>query len=334
MKVSFTGAPEYMDRNVGYGEASFHVYNQFIKNNIECLINSSIPNIGIAFSQPQDYKFGLNQFKIGYTPWESTDLYIGWDHIFNKVCNEVWTTSEWVAQIYRSKTTTPVFVYEHGIEDEWIPKKRILDPSRPFRFLHIGEPAVRKDAQSVVNAFIELYGNDPNYELILKCSNLNTTKIFDPVTKSVIGSPNAFYKNIKIIESFLSVEQMKGLYELCDVFVYPSWGEGFGFNPLQAMASGMPTICTAGWATYKRFITMPVDSDWQMSPWQQTHPGQMLKPNYDELKFYMKDVAKNYEKYSEKTYKNAFLIHKDYNWEKISKPAIKRLKEIQTQYFN
>ena len=333
LKISLTGAPEFMDRNVGYGEASVHIANQFKNNDIECLINSAETNIGIAFDQPHRYKFGMNQFKIGYTPWESTELYAGWDHIFNKVCNEVWTTSQWCAEIFSKHTTTPIFVYEHGIEDEWIPRKRSIDSSRPFRFLHIGEPAVRKDAQAVVDAFIELYGDNPNYELVIKCSNLNTTKIIDPETKAVLGSPNAFYKNIKIIESYLSVEQMKGLYDLCDVFVYPSWGEGFGFNPLQAMGSGMPTICTSGWATYARYITMPLDSEWHSSPWVETHPGKLLKPNKDQLKFYMKDVAKNYDKYCDLAYKNAFLIHKDYNWEKVSKPAIQRLKDIEKQYF-
>jgi glycosyltransferase involved in cell wall biosynthesis len=333
MKVSFTGAPEYMDRNVGYGEASNHVINTFSKLGIECLINSTEPNIGIAFAQPQDYKFGIDQFKIGYTPWESTELYPGWSMVLNKVCNEVWTTSEWCADIFRKHTTTPIFVYEHGVEDRWIPKQRSIDKSRPFRFLHIGEPASRKDAQLVVDSFVSVFGDDPNYELILKCSQLNTTRIFDPVTGAVVGSPNAFYKNIRIIESFLSVEQMTGLYDLCDVFVYPSWGEGFGFNPLQAMAIGMPTICTSGWAAYKKYITMPLDSKWWESPWSQTHPGLMLKPNAEQLKFFMKDVTKNYKKYADIAYKNSFLIHKDYNWEKMSKPAVQRLKEIQKEYF-
>jgi len=321
-----------MDRNVGYGEASVHMASTFNKLGIECLINSTKPNIGLSFCQPQDYKFGIDQFKIGYTPWESTEFYANWDLVMNKVCNEVWTTSEWCGDVFRKLTSTPVFVYEHGVEDTWIPKKRSIDSSRPFRFLHIGEPASRKDGQAVVNAFIELFGDNPNYELILKCSNLNTTRVTDPKT-GIQGSPNAFYPNIKIIESFLTVEQMNGLYDLCDVFVYPSWGEGFGFNPLQAMACGIPTICTSGWASYSRYITMPLEAVYWDSPWAELHPGLMMKPNFEQLKFYMKDVTKKYLKYSELSYKNSFVIHRDYNWLKVSKPAVKRLKQIQKEYF-
>ena len=180
----------------------------------------------------------------------------------------------------------------------------------------------------VVNAFVELFDNNPNFELVLKCSNLNTTAIFDPINGGVKGSPGVFYPNIKIIESFISVEQLNGLYDLCDVFVYPSWGEGFGFNPLQAMAKGIPTICTSEWAPYKKYITGPLDSERVSSHWPQTHPGDMYRPSYDQLIFYMKDVAENYEKYSDLAYKNAFLVHKDYNWEKVTRPAVQRLEEI------
>jgi glycosyltransferase involved in cell wall biosynthesis len=322
-----------MDRRVGYGEASYHIVNSLEDQGIECLIKSKEANIGISFDFPSNYKFSENQYKIGYTPWESTDVLPDWRNPLENVIDELWTTSEWCADIFSKHTSKPIFVYKHGIQDDWIPRKREINPSRPFRFLHIGEPSFRKDGQSVVDAFIDVFGDDPNYELVLKCSQINTTKIFDKVTGAVKGTPSAFYKNITIIEPFLSVDQMNGLYDLCDAFVYPSWGEGFGFNPLQAMAKGIPTICTKGWATYGDYITAPLDSMWYESPWQSTHPGMQLRPDYNQLKFYMKDVVKNYQTYSDIAYKNSFLIHKDYNWKKVSKPAVERLEKIQKDYF-
>ena len=328
MKVSFTGAPEFMDRNVGYGEASYHIFQELEKQGIECLIGSPKAKIGISFVQPDAYRFGRKQYKIGYTPWESTGIFESWKEPLLNGIDELWTTSPWCGEMFKEHTKKPVFVYEHGIEDEWIPLKRKISPDRPFRFLHIGEPAFRKDAQMVVNAFTELFGDDPNFELVLKCSKINTTAIFDPVNGGVKGSPGAFYPNIKTIESFLSTEQMNGLYDLCDVFVYPSWGEGFGFNPLQAMAKGIPTICTSAWASYARYITAPLDSEKVSSHWPQTHPGDMYRPSYEQLISYMKDIAENYEKYSDLAYKNAFLVHKDYNWEKVTKTAVQRLNEI------
>jgi len=333
LKVSWTGAPEHMDRNVGYGEASYHIFKQLNNAGIECLVKSKEPNIGISFIQPNKYTFGVDQYKIGYTPWESTEVFPSWKKPLNNLIDELWTTSEWCANVFSKHTNKPIFVYEHGILDDWVPKKRELNPSRPFRFLHIGEPFFRKDGQSVVDAFISVFGDDPNYELVLKCTGMNTTRIFDKETGHVKGSPGAFYKNIITIESMLSPEQINGLYDLCDVLVYPSWGEGFGFNPLQAMAKGIPAISTHDWAPYARYITAPIDSTIVSSPWPTTHPGMMMKPDYSQLKFYMKNITENYETYSDIAYKNSFLIHKDYNWEKVSKPAIQRLKKIQKSNF-
>ena len=329
MKVSFTGAPEYMDRNVGYGEASWHIFKEFEKQGVQCLIGEPESKICISFIQPNLYKFGKHQYKIGYTPWESTWIPESWEKPLKIDIDELWTTSPWCAEMFRKHTNKPVFVYEHGIEDDWIPLKRTINPSRPFRFLHIGEPFSRKDAQMVVRAFTEIFGDDPNYELIMKATRINTTKIFDPASGEVRGSPGAFYKNVKSIDELLSTEQMSGLYDLCDVFVYPSWGEGFGLNPIQAMAKGIPTICTEAWASYAKYITMPLSSEKVSSPWPETHPGEMYRPNYEQLSNYMQDVVKDYERYSNIAYKNSFLIHKNYNWEKVTKPAIKRLKEIQ-----
>ena len=350
MQIAFTGAPDYMDRSVGYGEASYHIYKTFERHGIQCVfkntqyagmsVNDLIelepefhkPNIGLSFIFPHEYSFGPNQYKIGYTPWESTGIFPNWKKPLNAV-DEMWTTSEWCADIFSKHTTKPIFVFKHGVTDDWIPQKRVINPNRPFRFLHIGEPASRKDAQLVVDVFLELFDGNKNVELVLKCSGMNTTRIFDKKTGQSKGSPSAFHHNIKTIESYITTEQINGLYDLCDVFVYPSWGEGFGLNPLQAIAKGIPTISTHDWATYAKYITLPVDGKWATSPWPETHPGKMIRPEKQHLKEQMLKVYNEYQKYSAIAYRNAFLAHRDYNWDKVSKPAIKRLKEIQKSNF-
>lgn len=332
MDISLSGAPDYMDRMVGFGNASHYIFENLKKFGINPRVRDKNAKIGISFCQPQDYRFAKNQFRIGYTPWESTNFYIGWSRIMSS-CNEIWATSEWVADIYKNKLNVPIFVYEHGIDEKWSPKKKIKNSGEKIRFLHIGEPADRKDAQMVVNVFADLYGNNPKYELIIKCSGRNNTKIYDSTGKIVLGHPSAFYNNIKIIDTMLSTDQMFDLYRLADVFVYPSWGEGFGFNPFQAMGMGIPTICTAGWASYKKYITMPLDSQWDNSPWQGVHPGLMLRPDKNQLKEYMIDVVKNYEKYAQIAYKNSFIIHDKWDWKKVTEPAAKRLQNIYNSKF-
>lgn len=49
---------------------------------------------------------------------------------------------------------------------------------------------------------------------------------------------------IKIIEN-ISEKEKQALYQSCQAFVFPSFYEGFGFPPLEAMAAGAPVIASA-----------------------------------------------------------------------------------------
>lgn len=353
MQISFTGAPDFMDVTVGFGNASWHISENLKKFGIEPLSKTQLymlpgiggninghdqvyvegdPNIGLSFCPPTQYSFlSPAQYKIGYTPWESTDLQPNWKTILH-LCDEIWTTSTWNKEIFESHLNREVFVYLHGVDHKYNPTRRKITTNQPFTFLHMGEPYNRKAGQLVVEAFINLYGNDPRYQLIMKASNKHNLEVHSPDRHNT-APPDYFYSNIKIIKDSITDEQLISLYGSAHCFVYPSWGEGFGFNPLQAMAMGIPTICTSGWAEYANHITLPLESSWARSPWQEVHPGYMLAPNVYQLEQHMKDVVQNYDKYASIAMKNSFKIHEEYDWERVTKPAAERLKNIQKSRF-
>jgi glycosyltransferase involved in cell wall biosynthesis len=339
LKISFTGpAIRNVDRKVGYGEASYHILKSFKILGIDAEIEAERADIEISFADPGNYIFyDPSSYKIGYSAWESTEM----SQTFKQnvaYCDELWGTSHFISDVYkRLFPSKKIFTYQHGIQEAWKPRLR-KEANQPFTFLHIGEPYTRKDAQIVVDAFTELFGHNPNYRLVLKCFKMNTTRVKHP--RGYDCSPSAMYDNIIEITGLLSEEQLIGLYDQCDVFVYPSWGEGFGFQPLQALAMGMPVISTDTWADYKDFITWPIDSKWTMSPWQDKHPGYMLKPSKESLKKQMFDAVETYNEVLPDTFKNAFKIHDEYDWLKVTKPAVERLHTIyenlntEKKYFN
>lgn len=47
-----------------------------------------------------------------------------------------------------------------------------------------------------------------------------------------------------VLTGFVSDEDLVALYNLCTLFVFPSWHEGFGLPALEAMACGAPTIAS------------------------------------------------------------------------------------------
>lgn len=331
MKISLAGpAFANMDDNLGYGQASYNIYKSFKKLGIDVSIDAKKADIEICFAHPSEHIFhDPNSYKIAYSAWESTELKPDW---YKKMsaANEVWATSDWVANVFQDLFKKPVFVYKHGINPMWKPRLR-KKSHEPFTFLHVGEPFSRKDAQLATETFIELFGNNPDYRLVLKANSINTVKISDP-KYGFLSSPSASYENIIGIDNFLSNEQMIGLHDLCDVFLYPSWGEGWGLQPMQALASGMPVISTAGWADYSDYITWDVNSTWYRNPWQDIHPGLMMKPDAHHLKEQMKRSVEEYDSVLKQTFRNALEIHRKYDWVEVTKPAVARLHEIYNTY--
>ena len=97
---------------------------------------------------------------------------------------------------------------------------------------------------------------------------------------------------------------------------------------MQAMALGIPTISTAAWADYAKYITLPIDSYIAQSPWPELHPGQMFKPDRNQLRRAMMMVKDNYDQLASVAFRNSFKLHEEYNWEKVSTPAVERIQKI------
>ena len=94
----------------------------------------------------------------------------------------------------------------------------------------------RKNFKSVLKAFKEL---DIDYKLIM-VGNFGENFIIDEETKTIIKQAE---KSNKIeFRKNVSDEELIKLYNQSKLFIYPSFYEGFGLPPLEAMACGTPVI--------------------------------------------------------------------------------------------
>lgn len=308
MRVSFNTpiVPEKMNVRNGYGYATEGMLTSLSNLGYEVTINDPKADVGICFNQPQHWKFYGNQYRIGYHPWESTQLLPGWSEIMNK-CDEVWTPSPVIANWYTeyAGVEVPVYVYEHGVDPVWATAPRVREDK--FKFLHVGSEASRKGGRDSMSAFRKAFPWKTDVELNMKIISKGWN----------IGR----LRNINIINESYSLADLIQLYHDNHVYVYPSYGEGFGLTPLQAMATGMPTITLPGWAPYKDFLdeNLSVDSHFTKSPWPALHPGNMLKPHEDDLIDAMRYAYHNYDKATEYSYGIVDKLKEYYDWDRLTK---------------
>lgn len=132
-------------------------------------------------------------------------------------------------------------IYTHHTDTEEELRKFKADRALPDRFLlYSGTIEPRKNIIAVIRAFNSLKQSPhhKNCSLILAGSRGWS---YDTIFKEVERSP---YRQDIIVWGKAKHEEMRRLYRLATIFVYPSFFEGFGFPPLEAQACGTPVIAS------------------------------------------------------------------------------------------
>lgn len=301
----------------GYGYAGLCMVKTLNKMGISTFWRDDEAPVSISFCQPDLYSQLPGQFKIAYTPWESTKIPNHWLPIINTM-DLFWTTSNFCAQVFKDEgVKIPIQVVHHGLKrEEWRLKKREIRDK--FYFLHIGEPATRKNGQMAVDAFLEKFEGKSDYHLILKANEYVLARRKNPFG-SLEGHPQ-----ITIITKKYSQLSLELLYHKCHCFIYPSSGEGFGLIPFQAIGTGMPTIMT-DWSGLTDFSKYAIPLKYEVVPsnhgW---HLGDWAWPNINDLADKMEWVANNYSEASKKALENGEKLGEEFDWDDIFKRALSR----------
>lgn len=299
----------------GYGYATSRMIESLTRLGYVVNQNDATADVEIWFDQPHHWDFNPNSYKIGYHPWESTHLKPGWADIMNQ-CDEIWTPSPLIAKWYRTtgKITVPVHVYLHGVDEDWSVRKRKVEDK--MLFLHCGMEASRKGASEAMRAFKQAFPGNEDVGLTMK--TVSTGWNMPTMGKTTI------------LGGRLPFKKMVELYHNHHVYVYPSWGEGFGLTPLQAMATGMPTITLPAWAPYADFLdeNLSIGSRLVLSPWRHTHhPGKMFKPRFDDIVDRLRYAYENYDEVHAYALDQTDALRAVYDWDSLTKTAFENLEE-------
>lgn len=173
-----------------------------------------------------------------------------------------------------------------GVDPEqwfYVPRTQ---PGAFFNFL-CGGTGPRKGTDLAVKAFRRAFpggrplGDGPIPRLILK----------NPKGEDLYGA------GIEMVTGRLLAEEEIALYASAHCYVQPSRGEGFGLQPLQAMAQGIPTILTDahGHASFAHLGWGLSTTPSQASYFIFGDAGDWWEPDLDELVEHMRTIYLNYD---------------------------------------
>lgn len=222
------------------------------------------------------------QIPVISTMWESTFLPESFRenlHEFDTVVVPSWQNLELFSQYHDNVHFVPL-----GVDPErWHFTKR-EDPGTFFNFL-IGGSGPRKGTDLAYKAFRRVFGRCPKD---------------GPIPRLIMKNPRGedFYGDrIELVTGRISPEAEVSLYAQAHCYLQPSRGEGFGLQPLQAMAQGCPTILTAahGHESFSHLGLGISASLSQSAYFIYGDAGEWWEPNLDELCDRMEYVYNHYD---------------------------------------
>ena len=192
------------DMPIGYYPAWEETQNRLIESFSDWLPNRKLPSR--KYVRPAQKKSEMNL----------ADLVIG-------PCN-------FVAQTIRQFVDKPFSIAPYGVDSDFWSPAGAKNRDRPLRFMYAGQSNIRKGIPFLLQAWEKAALKDA--ELLLVGSwQLDQRKLHDLPQRVRVSPPCA-------------AAELRRHYQSADVFVFPSYFEGFGLVLLEAMACGLPVLAT------------------------------------------------------------------------------------------
>lgn len=239
--------------------------------------------VRLAVGLPEYARYDGARVRALYTMWESTEAPGGtrpWGPHLERA-DLVIVPAEFSRRVFLAAAPRArVRVVPLGLDAaSWPVQDRTRRPGAPFVFLMVGDLSSRKGWRLAYQAFFQAFGDDPAVHLVFKTRGSSELAMWHFMPK-MIGAvaddgtpimgvdgqqvmtrnrePARYYahngdwsvplrgdRNVRILRGEWSKANLLKLYRAADCFLWPSLGEGWGYPPREAAATGLPVITCA-----------------------------------------------------------------------------------------
>jgi glycosyltransferase involved in cell wall biosynthesis len=254
---------------------------------------------------------------------------------------DVVTPSRWAGLAYErfGFAAERVHVVPHGIEPAVFRPdaasrgaiRKTLGVGDSFVFLSAGAMTWNKGLDVLLAAFARVAERAPDVRLLLKGTDAlyPSRHLVSEVLTDLPASARATVAPRLIYEGrTMSAKVMADLLRAADCYVSPYRAEGFNMPVLEAMACGVPVVCTAGGPTDE--FTDPafawrIESRAQKVELDEAHAGDALEPELDHLVAIMSEAARDRDAAHARGLRAAQHARERFTWEAVTEVLLKAL---------
>jgi glycosyltransferase involved in cell wall biosynthesis len=313
-----------MPIRIGYKYDGYGRLGQQFQDSLEFNENS---NTVVLIGKPGNFIRKYNDKNVIYfTMFEADKIPDSWVKYLNESDGVIVPTT-WVKKVFRDcGVKVKIKIVPLGVDNFYVTRPET--DNTPFVFMHQNSFVCgdQKGWRLVLNAFVDVFGDDPGVKLILKGREHRWANDMEAIPQQ---------SNIEVITKELSRNELDEMMNNVHCFVFPSRGEGFGLPPVECMARGIPTILTDAHSmhdfahlgigigiTKKKF---PVHYEGRVA---ELVTGDWVTPDIEELKKKMYDVFVKYNQYKEQAIINRSKVIEAYKESDMFENFIKAVDEL------
>lgn len=251
------------------------------------------------------------------------------------------TPSRWAATAFERFGFPPerIHVVPHGIDplvfhrdDAARAKIRsALGAQNRFVFMSAGAMTWNKGVDILLAAFARVLESEGDVRLVLKGADAlypSQQLVREALAELPVRAREAVVGALVYEGRTLSAQGMAHLIGAADCYVAPYRAEGFNMPVLEAMACGVPVVCTAGGPTDE--FTAPafarrIASRIVAMALSDGESGDALAPDPDHLVELMRDAARRRDRAREQGVRAAAHAHEYFSWDTVTERLLERL---------